>query len=628
MNKTTLFFFVLIFISSALFAQEVVTDLSYNPVLIRKYVESENRLKKIISAKVDTLQLPFLDDFSKNSIYPDPLFWLDSNIFINRDYPIAPPSIGVATFEGLRKTGLPYDTTQINTDLSLPADTLTSRPINLALLPSDSVYFSFYWQAKGRGNDPEINDSLVLEFLNPSTKIWRRAWSKAGYNPFNSDSIFRSVLLSIKDTALLKNGFQFRFRNYATSGNVDHWHIDYVYLDKHRNQADTTFSDVAFIYNTSSLLKNYSAMPWEQYRPSEMKTNLSFFIRNNDTIIKNTTFKDTIYNAQRKIEASYNGGGLNVLPYKKGGLVKDALFANPTLSGYTFPLLSDTATFTLKGFVNTTPDKDRWNDTLQYMQHFGNYYAYDDGTVEAGYGLNVYGGQIAYKFTLNTTDTLVGVQMLFNWVPPNVHQREFRICIWGDNGGTPGTLLFMDSIVTPNYQFINHSNWGNMINEFYPYKLSSKKIISGTFYVGWIQYTTDLLNIGFDRNTNTNRNMFFNVGNGWSQSVIAGSWMIRPVFRDLKSLINVDDISSTKSFILYPNPSTGKAIIQITGDTNNEFAKYYITVLTITGQVVYSEATLSSTHEMDLSNLTAGLYFVQVRGKNGVTLNQKLILTK
>ena len=309
-------------------------------MLIKKRfdVNSNNNALKTKSSVLDTVDLPFLDDFSKDNIYPDAAFWLDSNVFINRNLPIAPPTLGVATFDGVSKSGCPYDTTLTNPGASLSADTLTSKPINLSLLPSDSVYFSFLWQAKGRGNDPEQDDSLVLDFFNPTTKIWTNMWSKKGYNPSLGDTTFRLVIIPVTDTAFLKNAFQFRFRNKATvSGNVDHWHIDYVLLDKNRNMNDTIFDDVAFAYNSRSLLKNYYAMPWEQYQPSEMKTNLNFLIRNNNSVQKNTSFDYTIFNNSGSTEATYTGGSDNCLPFATNSYWNYPPITNPPIVNNSTP---------------------------------------------------------------------------------------------------------------------------------------------------------------------------------------------------------------------------------------------------------------------------------------------------
>jgi hypothetical protein len=530
-----------------------------------------------------------------------------------------------------------------NTGASKSADTLTSKPINLFLLPSDSVYLSFFWQAEGRGNDPEHDDSLVLEFFNPTMHTWDTVWHKNGYNPTPSDTAFRLVMILIKDTAYLKNAFQFRFRNKATvSGNVDHWHIDYVFLDKNRTRGDTIFDDVAFVYNSRSLLKNYYAMPWEQYiAATDMKTNLDFFIRNNNNVTKNTSFGYKVYNNTGGTEAAYIGGSNNCDPYFTNGLWNYPTITNPLIGAgvapaitpYSYPTLTDTSSFTLECALNTAPDKDHWNDTLRFKQNFYNYYAYDDGTAEGGYGLNVFGGQIAYKFTLNKPDTLVALQMLFNWLPPKVSQRQFRIRVWADNAGTPGTMIYEDSLVSPKYEYQFHDTWGNLTNMFYPYKLTSPiNGLSGTFYVGLIQYccngNNELLNIGYDKNTNSSSKMFYNTGSGWNQTTLPtpGSWMIRPVFGDTTGLMGVHENSAMESaFSIFPNPSTGKFSIQSKmEDVRWQRADVY----SVFGEKIYSVNNSSAQTTIDLSDNANGIYFLRIRDEKGTTHSQKLILSK
>jgi hypothetical protein len=646
-------------ISSLSFSQEVLTDLTVNPILLKKYNERKTE-RSHHKPSTSSLSLPFLDDFSKEGPYPDTYLWLDSNVFINRDYPVAPPTLGVATFDGVSKTGLPYDTNLVSSTASYPADVLTSRPINLAST-TGNVFLSFFWQASsypyGRGNDPEYYDSLLLDFFNPTTQQWKNIWYKNGYNPVPPDTGFHLVIIPINDTAYLKNNFQFRFRNYATiNGNVDHWHIDYVYLDQNRSANDTVFGDVAFVYNSRSLLKNYYAMPWEQYQPSEMKTNLNFFIRNNDSVQKNTGFVDTIFNSAGGVESFYNGGFNNILPYPPYSNYPP--FANPPVSDaplYSFPILTQDTHFILECVLKTTTDKNKWNDTLRFRQNFYNYYAYDDGTAEAGYGLNYYGGQIAYKFSLNKPDTLVAVQFLFNWLVTNVNQRQFKIRVWDDAGGVPGSVIYESGIVTPNYMYIDYPNNGNETNLFYPYIFSSPKPLpAGTFYVGWIQYTPDLLNIGYDENTNSQSKMFYNVGNGWVQSSlpVKGSWMIRPVFGNTKGLLSVNEYTHetfSNNFNIYPNPSAGKFTIQIGSKVDNseglqnhalntrqELAvvdEYKIEIYNVLGEKVTPRVfgvipSGARNLSIDLSDKEQGIYFLIIKDEKGISYWQKIIVSR
>lgn len=624
------------------YSQEVLTDLTINPTILKKYSQRPAANEKNQFSVLDTVTLPFLDDFSKEDIYPDASLWLDSSVFVNRDYPIAPPTLGAATFDGVSKSGCPYDTTLLNNGASKQADFLTSKPINLALTPADSVYLTFYWQAEGRGNDPEAGDTLLLDFFNPTTQVWTNVWFKKGYNPSPTDTTFRLVSIQIGDTAYLKSAFQFRFRNMATvSGNVDHWHVDYVLLDKNRNMGDTIFSDVAFAYNCRSLLKNYSAMPWRQYLASEMKTNLDFFIRNNDTVDKNTSFAYNIFNNSGGTETTYSGGSDNCPPYKTNGYWNKPPVSNPPVGSpaYSFPALTDSASFTIECAMGTTlNDKNKWNDTLRFKQNFYNYYAYDDGTVEAGYGLNVFGGQMAYKFSLNTQDTLVAVQMLFNWMPPKVSQRQFKIRVWDNTGlgGMPGNVIYEDTIVSPKYQFQFNNGWGNLTNLFYTYVLKVPQTLNGIFYVGLIQYccngNNELLNIGYDKNTNANNKMFYNSGNGWAQSALAqkGSWMIRPVFGDTGGLAGVHEHKAVSEFYIYPNPSKGEFTIgSKTADEPHRQStdSNRLNIYNLFGELIWSQ-TLESKEQTINLDAPSGVYFLHLSDRQGRTYSHKLIIAK
>ena len=62
----------------------------------------------------DTLKLPFFDDFNQYSVWPDANLWTDSSAFINYNFPINPPTLGVATFDGLDFEGNPYNNSNVN----------------------------------------------------------------------------------------------------------------------------------------------------------------------------------------------------------------------------------------------------------------------------------------------------------------------------------------------------------------------------------------------------------------------------------------------------------------------------------------------------------------------------------
>ena len=481
-------------------AQEQLVPLRLNPVLAQKAYNAQSSGRNstkgahktmgiypntIRTLKIDTLNLPFLDDFSKPYYFPDSTKWVDRNVFINSTFPIAPPSIGVATFDGLDSTGFPYQFVPEG-NVAGNADHLTSFPINLYnylggsgngpwinYSALDSVYFSFFYQAGGRGNYPAPPDSLVLEFLHcfidtvptsdstyrlADTCIWQWQWSKAGYTPLPPDTGFHPVIIHV-DPMFYQPNFQFRFRNYAhLNGNLDKWNLDYVYLNRNRNCKDTIFSDVAFAYNTSSILRNYTQMPWEQYIPSELcdsvaadtVNTLRTFICNDDTVAKNTYFNYQLLDKNANPLSNYGPFSINIQPFNTGGYCNYSPFEKPPLN-YKIPTMTDSTLYIVKSFVHAVPDFDNFNDTVLHYQPFYNAYAYDDGTAEMGYYLSGYYPSLAMSFKLNFPDTLKAIQIYFNPIIDDAQLYFFRLGVWADNNGSPGKLIYKDSVVSPIY---------------------------------------------------------------------------------------------------------------------------------------------------------------------------------
>ena len=239
----------------------IAGTVEYEPVL-EAYAKKHGGLTARNITSPDTLNLPFYDDFSDAVVVPVQDRWMDFYAYVNLDMPVAPPSFGVATFDGLNQYGRAYNI--VNSNSHGVADYLTSAPIDLNYLPSDSVHLSFYYQATGLGNRPEEEDSLVLEFNSPvDTLNWIHVWSTPGGL---NDTVFRAVHVPIVDTIFLKRGFQFRFKNYATlSGNLDHWHVDYILLDEGRSRNDTAIDDICISDRPGSILKDYYTVPWTHF---------------------------------------------------------------------------------------------------------------------------------------------------------------------------------------------------------------------------------------------------------------------------------------------------------------------------------------------------------------------------
>src|SRR5258705_6513872 len=164
---------IVFLVSPKLYAQEVLVPLQYNAV-IKQYLNTHQGIDAERAIVCDTVLLPFVDDFSREGIYPYDCLWIDSAAFINDDFADNPPTIGVATFDGVDKQGNPYNPSTTSYGI---ADALTSKPIDLNFPGDTTVWLSFFYQPQGMGYSPSGKDSLVLEFLG-NDSVWHPVWSK------------------------------------------------------------------------------------------------------------------------------------------------------------------------------------------------------------------------------------------------------------------------------------------------------------------------------------------------------------------------------------------------------------------------------------------------------------------
>ena len=588
----------ILFSSPMLNGQEVLSALVSNPVL--------NGNKLLVNKNKSVITLPFFDDFSYNSNVANIDLWEQSSVFVNSTYPINPVTIGVATFDGLDEYGFARNFFQTNP--SSPSDTLLSQEIDLSAV--DTAYLMFYFQGKGIGDSPQLNDSLVLEFFS-NTLVWEQVWFSFG----QSMQEFEKVVQLISDQKFMHNAFQFRFRNYATiSGNFDHWHIDYVKVDEFLNSNDTIkLNDVAFVSAATSFLKTYEQMPWTHFKNNEldeMNDTAAVLLRNNGAGI-NVDYQYNIYENNILI-AHYPTLGVSrnasIFDYDSIGNFE---YRNPpiTVNSSVFTsLFPDSVSFKMQHIISTGIDDNKWNDTLCYIQQFNSSFAYDDGVAESAYGINTSGAKLAYQFKLNRPDTLRAIEMYFPQMLDSVNHIPFYLTVWDNNVGKPGSILHQQEV------YPNHTENG----EFHYYYLDSIFQMIGTFYVGWEQTTGDLLNIGLDKNKSVNQFMFYNIGSGWNNSSYPGAWMIRPVV-SMDEIILAQDEMKTGDFKLYPNPA--KQELNIILSTINNI----ILIYNLQGKLVKQSFVSTTNCKLNITDLSSGIYVVEV-WNNKVRNFQKFII--
>ena len=618
-----LFFFQIISIS--LFSQEVLNDLFANPVLIKKEVSSSLKSTNL------TVELPFFDDFSDISDLPSELLWQDKNVFINATYPIGPPSIGVATFDAIDANGYVYESMS---NISSPADTLTSNLINLSGANQDSTWLSFYFQPQGYGNAPEYNDSLILQFISNGVvyPIW--FYNGTDYASFKNDTLgidddrpdtleFKLVHIKLDNPAFFTNSFQFQFVNYASIAglsypsartNTDYWNIDYIYLNDDRFLGDTIFHDIAMVTPSTLFMTNYSSVPWSHYREALIQelSDIYFHVRNNDS--KSRTMNEfTIYVEDLKTGAlnDYYIGRKTLQPYYNNSNLLWNFIRSP-IEWYE----ADSAQFRVSGEFDTGLADFAGNNYTSRIVDYKNYYSYDDGTAEKAYGVDSYGAKVAYKYTIHKADTLRSVQMYFSRNKDDYAAvQSFTLCIWADYNGEPGSVILKEEGKKPKFS-------GN-INEFVSIAIDSALFLEGTFYIGWEQTDDLLMNVGYDANTNHPSKLFYNVNSQWYPSDFKGSLMMRPVFSQNKLNSSISDKKKNEQLSIAPNPSNG--FITIIGEDDFLFGK--IQIFNYLGKIVY-EKSMNSYETIDINHLNSGMFIVIYYPEKGDPKSTRLIITK
>lgn len=609
----------IIFFPIALFAQDQLLELGANLKLIKERntlsnQATERNLSSVNAKKKTALSLPFFDDFSQHYFYPKQDKWQDNHVFINNNFADYPISYGVATFDGLDYTGYPYDFN--NPTAYGIADYLTSQPIDLSNT-TDSVYLSFFYQPQGFGNKPETNDSLTLEFYSPTDSIWVSTWGVPG----ESNKSFTQVMIPVAND-FLTDSFVFRFKNYATlSGNVDHWNLDYIYLDDSRTFDDTTLNDVTLTRQHYNFLNEYTSMPWSHYMVDSvgnMATAINVDYRNNHDNTYAVFYKYQVIedNGQGNIIETYPSSisSKNVLAHSS--LVEPQAVNNMPANDFYFPG-DETAlskVFQIKNYfdLNTLFDDHQENDTVLTYQVFGNDYAYDDGSAEVGYGVQGTGGKLAHEFSIKKSDTLTALKIYFSPIMDNHGDKTFKLTIWSS--------LSPENII---YQQINFYNpVYSETNEFLYYALDNPLYLSaGTYYIGYEKITEDFLNVGYDLNTDNSQKVHYNSVGVWQQSTYNGSLMMRPVFDAYpQPIVGVEEVTNLHDINIYPNPAKHNFTVEL-----NQFSD--IKIIDLSGKTHLTRENLIGRQTIDLSEFKSGLYFL-IFQSNDQQFSKKLIISK
>ena len=559
--------------------------------------------------------LPFFEDFTDYALYPNPARWTDSEVYINNTMGVQPISRGVATFDALNKRGRPYDT--LNRFSSLYADSLTSQAFDFSMYSAgDNIYLSFFYQPQGAGFSPETGDSLML-FFHRRSGGWAQIWATPGTDL----RPFQQVIVPVSDTSFFYDGFQFRFVNKASiNSNDDVWNVDYIRMDVNRSPGDTAVRDLAFTNDPSFLLNDYTAMPYRQFLANAGGERAA-------------TMSDTIWNhygTNSTVSFGYNATELTTgTPLSSAAsTVNIPLYS---MRGVSFPVYTKTVSppsntsrivYRNTWFLQSgNPQEPKANDSIVRDQVFDNYLAYDDGTAEKSYFLNLaqsLPGKTAVEFHLNVPDTLRGMAIYFGQQVPGGAGKEFSASVYtalaGISGANADKRIFEQNGLTPLYT--------DEVNRFTVYRFDIPvPLDKGVFYLGTTQPASsgsDSIYIGLDANRAGGNHLYFNVLNAWQPSLVSGALMIRPLLGGPVTGTGVSNELTkwTPTWKPVPNPAT--TVLSIYGAVPKSWS-----IADMQGRILKE----GSGQTIPVSELAPGIYLLRIRDEatSAWSLPQKFI---
>jgi len=600
-------------------------------------IEKEAASKKTISYRTqssDPVMLPFWDDFSsERDGKPTSTLWeFSESVWVNEGMGINPPSLNVATFDGLDSLGKPYN---VNDILAKGfADKLVSAPIRMdlvSLAERSRIFISFFYEFHGNGEPPDVGDILTLAFKN-SSGGWEVVWTKENDGTLAKDK-FEQLIIPITSERFFHNAFQFRIQNFARlSGPYDTWHVDYIYLNNGKLQIDPVrplFPDRAITSKLKAPFASYWSMPIKHFfsntatnftKPSLTITNLrQDQVQGNGQPVSYSSSARVSINKKDQtpvitdvpLDVNFDVG--SELVFKQQRVVTLNTMPDPA----SFDQSADSINLKLSILFDTGDNKTktptegdydfnvfnpiefRTNDSISGSYVLSNYYAYDDGTAEYGAGLNQPGAQLAYQFDMQTDqlDTIVAVDIYFPRFGDDSNQViQFQILRSLTN--SPSDIIYQQSFPIQR----------NSQNKFWRIALVDQPApVLGKFFIGWKQNSSALIAVGLDKNTESGNKIFSNInGTFEANTTLKGSLMIRPVFG--KGNGAGDEVTRVNGEVMtgsiYPNPSQGIFYISSFVDQ--------VEVVDLTGRKMVIESELVNEQtQITLSDPTPGIYLLK-----------------
>jgi hypothetical protein len=260
------------------------------------------------------------------------------------------------------------------------------------------------------------------------------------------------------------------------------------------------------------------------------------------------------------------------------------------------------------------------NNTMIQNVHFGDYYAYDDGSPASAFGFlrqnETPTSQFAYQFPLRVQDTLIGIQIWFNHTLADMGRAFFNLAVWTAENGIPSKN---PRYIGPDLLPIYDDTIG-----FFTYWLDADEPIilnPGEFFIGFEQRNNIFLNIGFDQNNNAENRMFRNLFGAWDTIFYYGSVMMRPVFGTREATRIYDrncGFETIEKIKIFPNPSDGLIFVESPENIVNTYEIY-----DLSGRKLLQK-TIRNTHFSINLPEKSGVYILVLHTETGI-VSKKII---
>ncbi len=228
-----------------------------------------------------------------------------------------------------------------------------------------------------------------------------------------------------------------------------------------------------------------------------------------------------------------------------------------------------------------------------------------------------------------------------DWVPHNVSgDQEWEAYTYSDNtfakmsGYDSGSHANEDWLVSPELDFTNFISGNFTFDNAYKYDGNPLQLLVSTDYDGtsspetftwddisgsatWSDGNFDWVNSDVDLSAYLNQKIYL-AFKYTSTDAASSTWEVDNLFVFGVKTTGIDE-NSANNIKIYPNPASG--YVNFVSNENG-----MVTILDVTGKVVYSNSVNSGNNTIDISGLTSGIYLINTVLNDGTKTSAKLMV--